>query len=53
MKLILIDSRVKSLNTFINALKEDVEYVAYDFKTDTYESIKSVITIKNLFIVFY
>jgi hypothetical protein len=45
MRLLLIDTRVSGYQTFINACREDVKFIAYDYYTETYEDLKSKIQI--------
>jgi len=46
MKLLLIDNRVRSIEYITRSLEEDVDFIIFDYETETVESLTSKILIK-------
>ena len=46
MKLLLIDNLVRSIEYITRSLEEDVEFIIFDYETETLDSLKSKIQIK-------
>lgn len=46
MKLLLIDNRVRATDIIINSLEEDVDYIIFNYETETVQSLTSQIPIK-------
>ena len=46
MKLLLIDNRVRSIEYITRSLEEDVDFIIFDYETETPDSLKSKIQIK-------